>query len=539
MPARADPADPYGTGALRSAALATWTSSPARFREDANAEEALSRGYTGRVLVELAANAVDAARQIGDLAAIRISLHRSTSGSETVQELRIANTGAPLTPAGVGALASLRASAKRDSAAMVGHFGVGFTAVLAVSSSPSVVSTDGGVTFSADRTSESVAALGIPELDSELAARDGVVPTLRLCWPVADAEPVPTGYTTEVRLPLNSGLDGDLLLQQWGHDVVDHLFWALPGLQQVDVEGRIVTRRVVGDHRVELDDSADGTTGFTVVNRAGELPAELLGRLPVEERGRIGWQVSWVLPDHLLAEPSALCAPTPTTEMLGFPARLVGTFEVDETRRHLANSPVDDYLLDRAAAAYLDLVGAVPADRRDELVPDSGFPASEVDGRLRAAVLRSWRLSPLLLTAIGETVSPADAAMVRGIDVATATLLAEAIPGLLPAPESARSAAAMRTLEIHELTIGEAVEAAGSLSRPPAFWRRLYDGLTSMDPAALAGVPVPLADGRQVIGVRGSLLPDASAAPLAARAAALLSGLRVVHPDAVHPLLQR
>ncbi|MGI8416652.1 MAG: sacsin N-terminal ATP-binding-like domain-containing protein [Nakamurella sp.] len=539
MPARPDPADPFGTGVLRSAALATWTASPARFREDANAEEALSRGYAGRVLVELAANAVDAARQLGEPAAIRITLRRSTPGPAAAGELRIANTGARLTEAGVGALASLRASAKRDIATAVGHFGVGFTAVLAISSSPRVISTGGGVAFSADRTSESVAALGIAALDRELAVREGVVPTLRLCWPAADDDAVPAGYTTEVRLPLNDGLDGEQLLQQWGNDIIDHLFWALPGLHQVDVDGRIVTRRAVGEHRVELDDSADGTTGFTVVGRTGKLPTELLAGLPVEERGRVGWQVSWVLSDHPLTEPSPLCAPTPTAEMLGFPARLVGTFEVDETRKHLANSPVDDYLLDRAAAAYLDLVGVVPADRRDELVPDSGFPAGDVDGRLRTAVLGGWRVSPLLLTAIGEPVSPADAAMVRGIDEPTAMLLAEAIPGLLLAPGSARSAAAMRTLEIRELTIGEAVDAAGSLSRPPAVWRRLYDGLGSVDPAALAGIPVPLADGRQVLGVRGALLPGASAAPLAARAAELLPGLRVVHPDAVHPLLER
>ena len=43
--------------------LDAWAASPARFREDANAEEALAvGGYAGRVLVELASNAVDAAR---------------------------------------------------------------------------------------------------------------------------------------------------------------------------------------------------------------------------------------------------------------------------------------------------------------------------------------------------------------------------------------------------------------------------------------------------------------------------------------------
>jgi hypothetical protein len=46
---------------------------------------------------------------------------------------------------------------------------------------------------------------------------------------------------------------------------------------------------------------------------------------------------------------------------------------------------------------------------------------------------------------------------------------------------------------------------------------------------------VPLADGRTVTGVRGVLLPDAD---LPAAAAGAL-GLRVVHPDAAHPVLER
>ena len=54
--------DPFGTAGLRSAVLDAWTASPARFREDANAEEDLLRGgYRDRWLVELAQNAADAA----------------------------------------------------------------------------------------------------------------------------------------------------------------------------------------------------------------------------------------------------------------------------------------------------------------------------------------------------------------------------------------------------------------------------------------------------------------------------------------------
>src|SRR5215469_3409151 len=51
----ASQADPFGTAELRSTVLAAWTASPARFREDANAEEDYALGgYRDRVIVELA-----------------------------------------------------------------------------------------------------------------------------------------------------------------------------------------------------------------------------------------------------------------------------------------------------------------------------------------------------------------------------------------------------------------------------------------------------------------------------------------------------
>ena len=54
--------DPFGTAELRRRVLDSWAASPARFREDANAEEDYSLGgYRDRVVVELAQNAADAA----------------------------------------------------------------------------------------------------------------------------------------------------------------------------------------------------------------------------------------------------------------------------------------------------------------------------------------------------------------------------------------------------------------------------------------------------------------------------------------------
>jgi hypothetical protein len=58
--------DGFGTAGLRERVLAAWTASPARFREDANAEEDLALGgYRDRLVVELAQNAADAAARAG------------------------------------------------------------------------------------------------------------------------------------------------------------------------------------------------------------------------------------------------------------------------------------------------------------------------------------------------------------------------------------------------------------------------------------------------------------------------------------------
>jgi hypothetical protein len=163
-------ADPFGTARLRESTLRAWRDSPTRLTEDTNVERDLRVGaYRDRLFVELAQNAADAAMAARAPGRLRVSL--------VDRELRFANTGAPLDARGVASLASLRASGKTGGT--VGRFGVGFAAVRTVSDAPTVVSTTGGVAFSADRTRQ---AAGI----------DGDVPVLRLPWPVpAD---VPAGF---------------------------------------------------------------------------------------------------------------------------------------------------------------------------------------------------------------------------------------------------------------------------------------------------------------------------------------------------------
>src|SRR3954466_5844977 len=92
-------ADPFDTAVIRRRVLTAWADSPARFREDPNAEEDLVRGgYRDRLLVELAQNAADAAVRAGVPGRLRLELTGTESGGAV---LRAANTGTPLDAAGV------------------------------------------------------------------------------------------------------------------------------------------------------------------------------------------------------------------------------------------------------------------------------------------------------------------------------------------------------------------------------------------------------------------------------------------------------
>ncbi|MEU0572190.1 hypothetical protein ABZ297_43255, partial [Nonomuraea sp. NPDC005983] len=118
--------------------------------------------------------------------------------------------------------------------------------------------------------------------------------------------------------------------------------------------------------------------------------------------------------------------------------------------------------------------------------------------------------------------------------------IAEIVPGLLPAGWPARhpamNALGVRRVELSEvvdLLSGEVVEG-----REPSWWRSLYEVLPADDPEALGALPVPLADGRLVRGPRGTLILELEGAARLKLDLAPL-GLRIVHPEAAHPLLLR
>ena len=538
--------DPFDTAALRSAVLTAWRASPARLREDANVEEDHARGhYRDRVVVELAQNAADAAVRAGVAGRLLLRLARTDDGTTLVA----ASTGEPLDAAGVAALASMRASAKRGGApGIVGRYGVGFAAVRAVSDEVSVLSSSGGVRFSLRDTADTLADLAARDdaLAQEVVRRDGSLPALRLPF-AAEGRP-PEGFDTAVVLVLRDEVAADEVRTLLAA-VDDALLLALPALTEVLVEDETSpggVRRLAHVHE-----------RWWVATDEGELPRDLLADRPVEERDATRWRVTWALPrssgDALDAArpsvPRVVHAPTPTDEPLDLPALLVATLPLDATRRHVATGRLTDELLRRAASTYARLAELVAGEREAGLGPAAGdalalvptsLPAGPLDAALRPLLLDALASARLLARADDREPVPARhaVALVGAGSAHALAALGRRVPALVVVPPGRDTQARLLGVEVRSLAdVVEALPADDD-------WRDLYDTLDELathDPAgreALANLPVPLADGRVVRGARGAVLVSG---PLADDVVDTLVGwgVRVVDERAAHPLLER
>nr|WP_306322954.1 MULTISPECIES: molecular chaperone Hsp90 [unclassified Streptomyces] len=305
---------------------------------------------------------------------------------------------------------------------------------------------------------------------------------------------------------------------------------------------------------VPRNDAGASATAYRTVTRTGELDAGLLADRPVEERLRPRWAVTWAVPVDAEGAPQrprsapVLHAPTPSDEPLGVPALLIASFPLDTARRHVAPGPLTDFLTERAADAYAELLGGwrpVGPGILD-LVPGP-LGKSELDGALRAAVLERLPRTAFLPPALepdgedGEddrpvSLKPRDAEVVEGAGADTVRVLADVLPSLLPAGLERR--VELRTLGVARVPLTEAVDRLAGLEKEPGWWRRLYESLAGVDPDRLSGLPVPLAGGRTTIGPRQVLLPTAEASTVPGEALARL-GLKVAHADAAHPLLEK
>jgi hypothetical protein len=556
---RADPFDTFDTAGLRARVLDAWAASPSRFREDANAEEDYALGgYRDRVVVELAQNAADAAVRGGVPGRLRLTLRDGV--------LVALNTGAPLDSAGVEALSTLRASSKRgDDGGTVGRFGVGFAAVVAVSDCPRIRSATGAVGWSRTRTRE--LAGGLPALADEIGARSGHVPVLRLPFAdkadgdaLPDGGALPDGFATAVELPLRDEAAVALvtrLLAETG----PALLLALPALAHVEITAGGATRLLTAVHDGELSTvTVNGVpSAWQMAGSGGELDPALLADRPAEERARTSWSVRWAVPVTGSAPTGRLPvgvnavvhAPTPTDEPLSLPALLLASFPLSPDRRHVAPGALTDFLVERAADSYAGLLPALPAGPGLlDLVPRP-VGQGELDARLAGAIVSRLPEVPFLPAVDGELdasgagvvgavaagrVRPRDAVLLATSATGLREWLAPVLPNLVSGPVRHP---AWAVLGVRRMPLAELADLLAALDREPAWWRGLYAALADVpaeERAELGALPVPLADGRLVRGPRGLLLPGPGLEH-AGRLAVL--GLRVVDPEAAHPLLAR
>ena len=118
--------------------------SPIRVREDVGNEKAISEGgYGHRQVYELIQNAADAILQ---------GLNEGIKGSRidvvlTDKALYCANEGSPIDEHGVKSILHAHISSKRGDE--IGHFGLGFKSVLAISKTPQFFSRSGSFGFDA------------------------------------------------------------------------------------------------------------------------------------------------------------------------------------------------------------------------------------------------------------------------------------------------------------------------------------------------------------------------------------------------------
>uniref|UniRef100_UPI000B101BE7 ATP-binding protein n=1 Tax=Nocardia pseudovaccinii TaxID=189540 RepID=UPI000B101BE7 len=317
---------------------------------------------------------------------------------------------------------------------------------------------------------------------------------------------------------------------------------------------------------------------------------------------RVWWEyrtarARWLLPLRdgrpVSAAHDVLRAPTRSDEELSLPALLIADIPMQPDRRRV----LPGARLAEFAQGYADFARALPPRDRLVLVPAPGFARSEVDGILREALVRELQTQPWLPVVTtrsetaGETAAQSASAATRsavadqassvrtaaesdaehsgplGTDDWTAAARSSAprsrhavptrarvftglsreladllddIVGPLVIPELSGRAhsEALGVLDVHRLGLARLAELSSGLERSPKWWHSLYVALEPyvVDPLAaeeLGALAVPLADGRLVTGPRTVVLDDQLDVAIPVHWA------RLVHPEAVHPLLAR
>ena len=481
------PARPVRHRRAAERVLDAWTASPARFREDANAEEDYALGgYRDRVIVELAQNAADAAARGGRAGPAAADPGRRDA--RRGQHRRAPGRG--------GRRRAVHAAGLRQARARRGR--PARSAGSASASRPRWRSAT-----SRDRLAAPARWPGragppptwsrqVPALAAELAARSGHVPVLRLPF-AAPGEP-PAGFATAVTLPLRDEAAAALverLLAETG----PALLLALPALAEIEIEAGGATRVLTAAHDGDgVTITAGGTAARwrTVAAAAPPTPRCSPTARPRSAPARPGRCAGPCRSRRArTATPRPAACPTGSapsctrrrrpTSRWACPRCCSRRFPLSPDRRHVAPGPLTDFLLDQAADAYARLLPSPRSGTRPARPGPGPGRARRAGRRLRRAILDRLPETAFLPAAEepGLRVRPRDAVVLDTDIPGLAGFLAPVLSGLVAGP--ARHPA-FAVLGVRRLRLAELADLLAALDRDPAWWRRLYAALAAARP---------------------------------------------------------
>ncbi len=396
---------------VTSASLAAYREQPLHLEEHLRVEADVASGaYFSRQVYELVQNAADAILEGGAAGRIEVVL--------TDQALYCANEGAPVTPEGATSILLNRVSYKREE--QIGHFGIGFKSVLAITDRPEFYSRSGSFRFSA---SESLGQI------REVIKTAQHAPVLRLAFPLDAAEMMQqdemlaglmSWASTVVRLPLTRPCQADLSrdLKQFGAEFL--LF--CPHVDELRLHDQIacVSRELRSSRGAEGDLllSDNEVSSRWRVFGSSHSPQSDGARFQANNRNRI--PLSWAVATEGRSGPGSFWAFFPTSDETSLRGVLNGGWQTTSDRHSLVDGPLNDELLTAAAALVAQsLAGLAPTDDPARFI--DLLPAEEDKG------VHDRKLAAALFERLAATVVLPDSDGVRHLPSELSLL-----PALLP-----------------------------------------------------------------------------------------------------------
>ena len=386
--------------------LNAYEADPVRLDEDAAGERFTSRGgYANRQLVELVQNSADALTGVRG----RISIIL------TDKYLYCADNGNPIIPEGVNSLMRSHLSTKSGTN-VIGRFGLGFKAVLAVTDSPEFFSRSGSFVFNRARSENRIRervpdaprfpVLRLPEAIDPVSYSEGD----------ANLRGLMSWATNIVRLPLKSDYD-DRLSDQIRDFKPQCLFFmqdverlTLADYAAGEKQQDFTIRRIDGDEWLLND--GESSSRWKLFTREHELSTKAQDDYQTELEDGDKVRISWAVPLERLRDPGYFWTffPTETSSLV---SGILNThWKTHEDRQNLQPGAYNNELIQEAAKLVAESLHKLwdktdPSKHLDVLPKRRERSDNPYADKLRDAVFR------LLY---GEQVIPDQSGELQGFD---------------------------------------------------------------------------------------------------------------------------